>query len=135
MSLAVEIYNLSNSVSMITSQEPTPDKDKTNMQDERDKEMQQQSWVEKEIARLEQQNIALKKKNDAQGQIILAYSKEKQAKPQQPPTIAQLDNEKGEDKLFTSHDPWPAGGVKMHKYDQLQPRPQHDNVQTLEYDH
>ena len=66
---------------------------------------------------------------------FLAYSKEKQAKPQQPPTIAQLDKEKGEDKFCISHDPWPAGGMTMHNHDQLQPQPQHNVLQVLEHDH
>ena len=134
-SFAVETYNMSSSVSLLTSPTGTPDKDKESVQEARDKEMQQQSWVEKEIARLEQQNIDLKQKSEAQGQFILAYSKEKQAGAQLQPTTAQRGKETGEDKLYTSNDPWPPGGLKSYNHDNLQPQRQYNGLQVHDHDH
>ena len=138
LSMAVETYNMSSSVSLLTSPIPTPDK-KADAQEDRDKQIQQLSWVEKEIARLEQQNLDLKnekldlkKKNEAQGQIILAFHEEKQATPKQlRQPDAQQDNNKGEDPLYTTNDPWPAGGMKAD--DHGRPPQQHNALQV--HDH
>ena len=139
LSLAVETYNMSSSVSLFTSLIPTPDKNKADAEEDRDKEIQQLSWVEKEIARLEQQNLDLKnekldlkKKNEAQGQIILAFHKETQATPQQPRQIdAQQDKSKGEYLCYTTNDPCPVGGMKAD--DHKRPPQQHNALQV--HDH
>ena len=70
--------------------------------------------MEKEIARLEQQNIDLKKQNDAQGRLLIAYSHEKQNKEKQEVAKTKDDKQtnKGEDLLYTKCDPWPAGGMQ-----------------------